>query len=142
MTNSFEDAPVYSTHSYSCVLDSEGPQTCRSSITIAPTPSAAAEAAAEKRLQDIYEQKLKDCKQEYTYKAALNQATFKVFTAFTAQVKLAMEEIYQAYFAAIKKNPTIINIVKPDFSKSSLPPTLKSLDLFLPKILVSKIAAI
>ena len=54
MTNSFEDAPVHSTRSHSCVLDSEGPQTCRFSITMAPTPSAAAKAAAEKRLQNIY----------------------------------------------------------------------------------------
>ena len=54
MTNSFEDAPVYSTRSHSRVLDSEGPQTYCSSITMAPTPSAAARAAAEKRLQDIH----------------------------------------------------------------------------------------
>ena len=72
MINSFEDASVHSTHSYSCVLNSEGPQTCRSSITMALTPSAAAGAAAKKYLQDIYKQELKDCKQEYTYKAALN----------------------------------------------------------------------
>ena len=72
MTNSFEDAPAHSTRSHSRVLDSEGPQTCHSSITMAPTPSAAAGAAAEKHLQDIHEQKLKDCKQECTYKAALN----------------------------------------------------------------------
>ena len=39
---------------------------------MAPTPSAAAMAAAKKRLQDIYEQKLKDRKQERAYKAALN----------------------------------------------------------------------
>ena len=72
MINSFKNTPVYSTHSYSCVLDSKGLQMCRSSITIAPTPSAAARAAAEKRLQDIYEQELKNYKQEHTYKAALN----------------------------------------------------------------------
>ena len=72
MTNSFKDAPVYNICSYSYILDSEGPQTCHSSITIAPTPSAAARAAAEKHLQDIYKQELKDYKQEYTYKAALN----------------------------------------------------------------------
>ena len=54
MINSFKDTPAHSTRSYSCVLDSEGPQTYRSSITMAPTPSAAAGAAAEKRLQDIY----------------------------------------------------------------------------------------
>ena len=53
-----------------------------------------------------------------------------------------MEEIYQAHFTAIKKNPTIINAVKTDFSKSSLPPTAKSLDLFLPEILIFKVAAI
>ena len=92
ITNSFKDAPVYSTYSHSYVLDSEGPQTCYFSITIAPTPSAAAGAAAEKHLQDIYKQELKDCKQECTYKVALNQATLKVFTASTAQVKLAMEK--------------------------------------------------
>ena len=51
---------------------------------MAPTPSAAAGAAAEKHLQDIYEQELKDCKQECIYKAALNQATFKIFTASIA----------------------------------------------------------
>jgi hypothetical protein len=39
---------------------------------MAPTPSAAARAAAEKRLQDIYKQELKDRKQERTYKTALN----------------------------------------------------------------------
>ena len=50
MTNSFEDAPIYNTRSRSRVLDSEGSQTRRLSITIAPTPSAAAVAAAEKRL--------------------------------------------------------------------------------------------
>ena len=55
MTNSFKDAFVYSIHSCSRVLDSEGLQTRRLSITMAPTPSAAAVAAAEKRLQDIHE---------------------------------------------------------------------------------------
>ena len=94
MINSFKDAPAHSTRSYSRVLDSEGPQMCRSSITMAPTPSAAAGAAAEKHLQDIYEQELKDHKQKRTYKAALNQAIFKVFAASTAQAKLATEEIY------------------------------------------------
>ena len=54
MTNSFKDASVYSTRSYSRIFDSKGLQTRRPSITIAPTPSAAAVAAAEKRLQDIY----------------------------------------------------------------------------------------
>ena len=72
MINSFKDALVYSTRSHSCILNSEGPQTCRSSITMAPTPSAAAGAAAKKRLQDIHKQELKDRKQERTYKAALN----------------------------------------------------------------------
>ena len=72
MTNSSKDAPAYSTRSYFCVFDSEGSQTCYSSITIAPTPSTAARAAAEKRLQDIHEQELKNCKQERIYKAALN----------------------------------------------------------------------
>ena len=42
MINSFEDALAYNTRSYS-------------SITMAPMPSAAAGAAAEKRLQDIHE---------------------------------------------------------------------------------------
>ena len=84
MTNSFKDAPVYSTRSHSCVLDSEGSQTSYSSITIAPTPSAAAGAAADKRLQDIYEQEFKNRKQERTYKVVLNQATLKALTAFTA----------------------------------------------------------
>ena len=51
---------------------------------MAPTPSAAARAAAEKHLQDIYEQELKDHKQERTYKAALNQATLKALAASTA----------------------------------------------------------
>ena len=51
---------------------------------MAPTPSAAAGAAAEKRLQNIYEQELKDYKQEYTYKVVLNQATLKVLTASIA----------------------------------------------------------
>ena len=94
MINSFKDAPVYNTRSYSCILNSKGPQTYYFSITIAPTPSAAARAAAEKHLQDIYKQELKDYKQEHIYKAVLNQATLKVFTASTAQAKLAIEEIY------------------------------------------------
>ena len=142
MINSFKNVPVYSTCSHSCVLDSEGPQICCSFITIAPTPSAAAGAAAEKHLQDIYKQELKDCKQEYTYKVALNQATFKVFTASTAQAKLAMEKIYQAYLAAIKKNPTIINMVETDFNKLSFSLTIKSLDLLLPRILISEVTVI
>ena len=73
---------------------------------------------------------------------ALNQATLKVFAASTAQAKLATEEIYQAYLAAIKKNPTIINTVETDFNKSSLPPTVKSLDLLFPGILISKVTTI
>ena len=109
---------------------------------MAPTPSTVARAVAKKYLQDIYKQKLKDRKQEYTYKAALNQATFKILTASIAQVKLAMEKIYQAYLAAIKKNPTIINTVETDFGKSFFPLTIKSLDLLLPGILISKVAAI
>ena len=51
---------------------------------MAPTPSAAARAAAEKHLQDIHEQELKDYKQEYTYKVVLNQATLKAFTTSIA----------------------------------------------------------
>ena len=54
MINSFEDALAYNTRSYSYILDSEGPQMCYSSITMAPMPSAAAGAAAKKRLQDIH----------------------------------------------------------------------------------------
>ena len=65
-------------------------------------PSAVARAVAEKYLQNIYKQELKNYKQEYNYKVALNQAIFKVLTASIAQVKLAMEEIYQAQLAAIK----------------------------------------
>ena len=72
MTNSSKDAPAHSTRSHSRVLDSEGSQICHSSITMAPTPSTAAGAAAEKRLQDIHEQELKDRKQKHTYKAVLN----------------------------------------------------------------------
>ena len=94
MINSFKNTPVYSIRSYSRVFNSEGSQTCYFFTTMAPIPSAAAEAAAKKRLQDIYEQELKDYKQECTYKAALNQATLKVFTVSIAQAKLAMEEIY------------------------------------------------
>ena len=142
MTNSFEDAPAHSTRSHSRVLDSEGPQTCRSSITMAPTPSAAAGAAAEKRLQDIHEQELKDRKQERTHKAALNQATLEALAASTAQAKLATEEIHQARLAAIEKNPTIINAAETDSGKSSLPPTAKSLDLLLPGIPISEVTAI
>ena len=142
MINSFKDIPVYSIRSYSYVLDSEGPQTCCSSIIMAPTPSAAAGAAAKKHLQDIYKQKLKDYKQEYTYKVTLNQAIFKVFTASIAQAKLAIKEIYQAYFTAIKKNPTIINTVKTDFSKFSLLFTIKSLNLLLSGILISEVTII
>ena len=73
---------------------------------------------------------------------ALNQATLKILTVFIAQAKLAMEKIYQAYLTAIKKNPTIINAVETNFSKSSLPFTAKSLDLLLPKILISEVAII
>ena len=109
---------------------------------MAPMPSATAVAAAKKHLQDIYKQELKDCKQEYTYKAALNQATLEILTTSIAQAKLAIEEIHQAQLAAIKKNPIIINTVETDFNKFSLPLTVKSLDLLLPKIPVSKIAAI
>jgi hypothetical protein len=47
-------------------------------------PSAAARAAAEKYLQDIHKQELKDCKQEYTYKAVLNQATLEALAASIA----------------------------------------------------------
>ena len=109
---------------------------------MAPIPSAVARAAAEKHLQDIYKQELKDYKQEYTYKVVLNQATLKAFATFTAQAKLVMEEIHQAYFTAIKKNPTIINMVETDFNKSFFSPTVKSLDLLLFKILISKVAVI
>ena len=84
MTNSFKDAPVYSTRSYFYIFNSKGPQIYYFSITIAPTPSAAAGAAAEKHLQDIYKQELKDHKQKCIYKAALNQATLKILTASTA----------------------------------------------------------
>ena len=142
MTNSSKDAPAYNIYSYSCVLNSEGSQTCHSSITIAPMPSAAAEAAAEKCLQDIYKQELKNYKQECIYKVALNQATLKVLAASIAQAKLAIEKIYQACLAAIKKNSTIINTVETNFNKSSLPLTIKSLDLLFFKILIFKIAAI
>jgi hypothetical protein len=94
MINSFKDTPIYSIRSHSCILNSKGSQTCYSSTTIAPTPSATARAAAEKHLQDIYKQELKDYKQEYIYKVVLNQATLKIFTASTAQAKLATEEIH------------------------------------------------
>ena len=59
-------------------------QICHSSITIALIPSATARAAAEKHLQDIYKQELKDYKQKHTYKVTLNQATLKALTAFIA----------------------------------------------------------
>ena len=72
MTNSFKDAPVYGTRSHFHILDSEGLQISYSSITMAPTPSAIAKAAAEKHLQNIYKQELKDYKQKHTYKMALN----------------------------------------------------------------------
>ena len=72
MINSFKDAPVYNIYSYSYIFNSQGLQIYYFSITIAPTPSAAARAAAEKHLQDIYKQELKDRKQEYTYKVVLN----------------------------------------------------------------------
>ena len=142
MTNSFEDALVYSICSYLRVFNSEGLQTRRPSITMAPMPSAVAVAAAEKCLQDIYKQELKDYKQECAYKAALNQATLKVFAASIAQAKLATDKIYQAQLAAIKKNPTIINAVETDFSKSSFFFTVKSLNLFFSKIPVSEVAII
>ena len=79
-------------------------------------PFTIARAAAKKHLQDIYKQELKDYKQEYIYKAALNQATLKILAAFIAQAKLIIEEIYQVYLAAIKKNPIIINAVKTNFN--------------------------
>jgi siroheme synthase (precorrin-2 oxidase/ferrochelatase) len=94
MINFFKDTSIYGTCSHSYILNSEGLQISCSSITIAPTPSAAARAAAEKHLQDIYKQELKDYKQEYIYKAALNQATLKALAASIAQAKLAMEEIH------------------------------------------------
>jgi hypothetical protein len=62
MINSFKDTPVYNIYSHSRVLDSEVSQTCYSFTTMAPTPSAAARAVAEKHLQDIYKQELKDYK--------------------------------------------------------------------------------
>ena len=142
MINSFKNTPVYSIRSYSHVLNSEGLQTCYFSPIMAPIPSATARTVAEKHLQNIYKQKLKNYKQKYTYKAVLNQATFKVLTAFIAQAKLATEEIYQAQLTAIKKTPIIINAVETNFSKSSLPLTIKSLDLLFHKILIFKVAAI
>ena len=72
MINSFKNASVYSIYSHSYILDSEGSQMRCPSITIAPTPSATAIAAAKKRLQNIHEQELKDRKQERAYKVALN----------------------------------------------------------------------
>ena len=72
MINSFKNTPVYSTRSYSCIFNSEGLQTYYSSTIIAPIPSATARAAAEKHLQDIYKQELKDYKLECIHKAALN----------------------------------------------------------------------
>ena len=72
MINSFKNAPIYNIRSHSRILNSEGPQTYYSSITMASTPSAAARAVAKKHLQDIYKQELKDCKQKRTYKVALN----------------------------------------------------------------------
>ena len=72
MINSFKNTPVYSIRSHSHILNSKGSQTCHSSIIIAPTPSAAVKAAAKKHLQDIHKQELKDYKQKYTYKVALN----------------------------------------------------------------------
>ena len=62
MINSFKDTSVYNIHSHSYIFNSEGPQTYCSSITIALTPSAAARTVAEKYLQDIYKQELKDYK--------------------------------------------------------------------------------
>ena len=72
MTNSFKDTSVYSTRSHSRVLNNKGLQIYYFSTTIAPIPSAAARAAAEKHLQDIYKQELKDYKQKHTYKVVLN----------------------------------------------------------------------
>ena len=72
MTNSFKNTSVHSTCSHFYILDSEGLQISCSSITMAPTPSAVAGAVAEKYLQDIYKQELKDYKQEHIYKVALN----------------------------------------------------------------------
>ena len=62
MINSFKNAPAYGIRSHSYILDSEGSQIFYSPITIAFTPSAAARAAAEKYLQDIHKQKLKNRK--------------------------------------------------------------------------------
>ena len=84
MINSFKNTPVYSTRSYSYILDSEGLQIYYFSITMALIPSAVARAAAEKHLQDIYKQELKDYKQKHIYKAVLNQATLKVLAASIA----------------------------------------------------------
>ena len=62
MTNSFKDAPIYNTHSYFYIFNSEDLQICCSSTTIALIPSAAVKTITKKYLQDIYEQELKDCK--------------------------------------------------------------------------------
>jgi hypothetical protein len=94
MINSFKNTPVYSIYSHFYILNSKDLQIYHFSTIMASTPSATARAIAEKHLQDIYKQELKNCKQEYTYKITLNQATFKVFTAFTAQAKLAIKKIH------------------------------------------------
>ena len=94
MINSFKNTLVYNIYSYFHILNSEGLQIYYSSIIIAPIPSTVARAVAKKYLQNIYKQELKDYKQKYTYKVALNQATLKVFTAFIAQTKLAIKKIH------------------------------------------------
>ena len=53
-----------------------------------------------------------------------------------------MEELYQARLTVIEKNPNIINAVEVDSTESSLPLTAKGLDLLLPGMSVSEIAAI
>ena len=84
---------------------------------------------------------MEDRKQERAHKAALNQATLEALAASTAHAKLATEEIHQARLAAIEKNPTMY-ATEVDSGESSLPPTAKSLDLLLPGIPASEVAAI
>ena len=72
----------------------------------------------------------------------LNKVSLKVIVVSTAQAKLNSKEIYLVKIAAIKKNLTIINAVDIESGKSSLPPTVKSLNLLLPGIPISEVILI
>jgi hypothetical protein len=124
-------------------------------------PAVAAETPAKnaicldkkKRLDDIHEQDIEDCKAACEHLKAKNEADLVAIKAANnaklealkianKSAKLAAEAIHQAQLVAINKNPTIINAAEVDSGESSLPPTLKGIDLILPGIPILEVAAI